>query len=374
MGVDLSNEQLLDLWQITRAKVPWKGQLIAFQAKHEYLVVNQWFAEDRVEYQSGTQIEVPVMITNTGTARMILPAEVRTYAVGNVMDKIVVPWKIANAYYNVDDEEVARNLDEGGEIQLVDLVKVRRADCGMNMGDLLDELCFKTPASSTDVYNPFGLPYWVTPLTPAQITAGTEDGFLGQNPVYQDGNAAADCGGIDASLAKNSRFRNYVGLWSNNTFTMTDTDVQIVSKMVYQLKFKSPMTAKDVESGGFDKFRYFTCLDVILAMDLKARMNNDSLGADLGKFAGSVVIRGNPVYRADELDETAPLPGGGTLPFFAINMAFWKPFVQKGRFFREIGPMNDRAQPTTFTTNVDLVFNTICTNRQRQGVIVYDTA
>ncbi len=369
-GIDFNTEDALDLWKVTRANYPWLNKFEVLQERHDYPVMNRWFQEEKTTFLGGTRIEYDLMIDDSGTARMILPNEVRTYGVDNVLAQMNVPWRQVNGYYVTNFQEMSRNRGSGQ--RLVNLLNVRRTDSAYSIANLLEDGAWNTPASSTDAKSAYGVPYWITPITTAQVSAGTS-GHIGANPFYLDGNSIADVAGIDASLALNALWRNYVDVWSNNTFEMTETDVEKIVKMMYEIHFKPPRNAKDVEMGATDRFRFYTSLDVVLAMEKKARLNNDSLGADLGRYAGSTVVRGIAVERIDALDVSGALPNGVTFPFFAVNHDAFMPFVMEGDFFRETGPMNDVAQPDTFITNVDMQFNYICKNRRRQGVIVYET-
>ena len=98
----------------------------------------------------------------------------------------------------------------------------------------------------------------------------------------------------------------------------------------------------------------------------RARKNNDSLGADVGMYAGRVIIKMLPVQAVEYLTTNAST----TYPFYAINWKYLFPFVMEGDNFRETGPLNDRTQHDVFTTFVDLQFNFCCTNRQRVGGII----
>jgi len=363
-GIDLSTEQALDLWKITESNYAWRGKFEVLQERHDYPIVNQLFQEGKVQFQGGTQIIYDVMIDDAGTAEMILPNADHEYAVGNVMAQIVIPWRIIRDYYLTNDQEVMRNA--GGR-KLVDLLKVRRTSSAYSTANKLEARAFLTPADSDDKVNPYGMPYWVVPITSAQVTAGTS-GHQGQNPLYGDGNDIGTCGGVDASDPKYALWRNYNDVWTNANGELTEDDVDKILGMTLDTKFKPPLNAKDVESGAFDNFRYYTNKVMTLAFWRKGRENNDNLGADIGTYAGNVVIRGNPIIRQDDLDSDT------SNPLYAINLSSFKPFILDGDFFRTVGPDKDLRHPRTFATNVYTTFNFMCINRRHQGMISYVAA
>jgi len=371
-AIDLSTETALDLWKISRDKHAWPhgNKLNILTTQHEFHVMNRWFGKDRAEFDGGPQIDFEIVLDNLGTARHIQPNEVRTYAVSNSVKKIQVPWRIANSYYVISDEEVMRNYKNGGFGQLFKLLDVRRATAGMDQARLFESRAWLTPGSSADVTNPYGVPYWVVKVTAAQVTAATNGTHVGQNPLYGDTSSMGSCGGIDSSLAANALWRNYCDTWDTSAATMTDTAVQRIIKMRYQTKFAGPMNVKEFFEGAYDDCQYYTGLEVLLNMEQKARDSNDSLGADLGKFSGQVVIRGNPVNRVDALDYA----NDSTYPLYQIDHSVFKPFCQSGEFMKEIGPGTDLAQPRTLVTNTDTTYNFLAYNRRRLGVMSYQAA
>jgi len=364
VAIDFNTQTALDLWKITTEEYPWKNRLEVLQERHGYPIVNNWFQERKISFQSGTQIIHDVMIDDAGTARMILPNEPRSYVVGNVMARITIPWRQINDYYLTNRQEVMRNRAEN---KLIDLLKMRRTSTAYSMANLLEDRAFKAPADSSDVLNAYGVRYWVTPITAAQVSAG-QKGHIGANPVYEDGNTiSGGAGGIDASVPKYKLWKNYAAQWTNGSSDITDDDLDLIMEMLLDIHFESPVTATEVYEGTYDNFRFYTGKENLLAFERKARSNNDNLGADLGTFAARTRIKGNPIMRLDDLDAA----NDDTRPLFAVNHDCFMPFIQEGDFYRETGPMNDVAQPDTFVTNVDMSFNFLCTNRRKQGVISY---
>lgn len=367
--IDLNSEQTMDLWDITRSNVPYQGRIEFLGARHGYYVTDQLFKRDSVKLDGGTIIEHPVMLTTSGSAKMILPNENRTYSAKDVMAMLQMPWRQANAHYMVTEQEVFRNYsgldgdrEDTGAGRLVSLLAIRRNDAELDLSGMLEELFPLCPTSASDVRNPHGMRYYITPRTSAQVSAGLT-GHIGANPVYGDGNTAASCAGIDTSTAKYANYRNAAYGWSATGVELTEDDIDIIIGAMLDTKFKSPMIASDVHENRYDNFVNFTNRAMYLAFSRKARMNNDDLGADVGKFAGIVRIKGNPIIHMEDLDSDT------TNPLFGVNLDTFKPFIQKGNNFREGRRVSDWTQPDTWAHNIDLGFNFMCTNRKLNYIV-----
>jgi hypothetical protein len=261
----------------------------------------------------------------------------------------------ATADYSISRQEIMRNRSKS---RLISLVESRRTAALEDLANLLEEYAWQAPASPADDLHPMGIPYWLAPITAAQQAAGAF-GHQGGNPT-----GFADCGGIDASGDANARWRNYNDAWTNGDGDIADEDITKITRMLRRLHFRSPVFIQDADSGSYQNLRLYASEKVLEALEDRARKNNDELGADVGRFAGATVIKNIPVIWVEQLDADT------TNPLYAINHAYFHPFVMDGDFFRETGPMNSRDQHDVFTTFVDLQFNFICTNRQRAGGVI----
>lgn len=351
-------QTLLDLLKISRKAYPWKGQLDVLQDLHEYPVMNQWFAKNKVQFQAGTAITHNVMIDDNGTFTMTQPYKKDTTSVKDVMAKMEIPWRLSNAYYIIEYTEINRNRKPE---QLVSILKERRAACELSIADGLESKAWLAPATTTDAEEPYGIPYHFPPITSAQVAASSGGDHIGQNPLAEDGNAFDDWCGIDTSTSEYARVRSYCDVWTNSSGQITEQDVQRIVKMHRHLRFRVPIIATQWQAEAFTNFQGYCGEDLLDAMDIKARANNDSLGADLGRYAGSVVVKGTPVSWVEKLDAET------TYPFFFINHKHFFPFVMKGDYFREFGPYQHPDYHRVTRTDVDLQFNFGVRNRRLAG-------
>ena len=352
------SQDMLDLLKIATKAYPWRGQLDVMQDLHRYPVMNLWFAKHKVQFQSGTSITHDVMIDDNGTFRMVEPYEKDTTSVKDVMAKLEIPWRLSNAYYVVEFTELSRNRKPE---QLVSLLKIRRAAMELSIADGLESKAWLAPATTSDVKEPYGIPYHFPPITSAQVSASSGGAHIGSLPLAEDGNSFSTWCGIDTSDTKYARVRSYCDVWTNDSGQITENDVQKIIKMHRHLHFVVPLNQNDWQSPEFRNYQGYCGEDLLDAMDIKARANNESLGSDLAKFAGAVVVKGTPVSWVEKLDDET------TYPFFLINHNHFFPFVMSGDYFRETGPRIHPDYHRVTRTDVDLQFNFGVRNRRLAG-------
>ena len=368
-GVDLhdprslSNDILKDLLKVTLEQHPWDGKFETLQKYHDYPICNIWFATDKIIFDGGTSIVRNVQITESGAAKFTRPYTPEEPSVADVQARLRAEWTQITVNYSISRQEMMRNRSKP---KLIALTESRRIDAMMDTANLLEAAAWVSPTSVTDDLNPNGIPMWITP-----IKTGQTYGHVGENPYYSGGVQAATCGGIDASSSDYSRWRNYADRWDAadaHDGTIGAEDVTKITRMLRRLHFSSPTFVKDVDDGPYKDLRLYTGEKHIESLEERARKQNDQLGPDVGRYAGGTVIKNLPVKWIEVLDYSADIDT--TYPLYAINHAYWKPFVMEGDYLRETGPMNSVGQHDVFTTFVDMQFNFICTNRQKAGGII----
>lgn len=359
----LANTALLDLLKTTTEQHPWDGKFETLQKWNLYEICNRWFAKDRITFDGGTSIIRNVQLAENGSAKFTQPYTKAEVGVVDVQARIRAEWTQATADWSISRQEMMRNRSKP---KLISLVKTRRIAAMADLANLLEEKSWVSPEDSSDVLNPLGIPMWITPI----VTGETAD-HNGENPLYSGGTTAADCGGIDSSLAANARWRNYNDRWSaaaDHAGSLNAADIIKITRMLRRLKFQSPTFVKDMENGAYRDMRLYTGEENLESLEERAREQNDQLGADVGRYAGATLIKNLPVVWIQQLDKSEGVDT--TYPLYALNHAYFTPFIMEGDYMRETGPMNSRDYHDVFTTFVDMQFNFICTNRQRAGGMI----
>ena len=360
-----SSSDTLDLWKATQRVYPWQGQPTVLLGRHGYPFVSQVLRKDKYETKDGTEIMDQMVLTESGNAGYAEADEDWKYNVKNVLGELHVPWRLARAYYVTTHDAIEANKEPN---KLVDLLKLRRADGFASLAEAIEHRAPMSPDSATDKKNPHGLRAWITPITGAQVTAKSF-GRIGANPFYSDGTTTmGGCGGNDTSTDKFSRYRNYVDGWTNGDsdgIKITQDDIDKIRMMLMETHWEGPMTADQFNTGIFEDQRYYTGREVVIAMERALRGQNENLGADLGMYRGSAVIKGNPIIRVDDLDYA----NDPTYPLFQVDHAVWKLVVPPTGGIFETPPDHTDGNPLVYVTNIFLKHNYICRDRGRCACI-----
>ena len=370
----LTNQEIVLLLQITNEANPHKNELDFSTVRHRFPVTNEWMQTDKVMTQGGTHVEHRVVLGENGNARFTKPyARAARSSTSNV--KVTrMTLCLAEGWYDYERTEVQRN--SGDAHKLLDLQAVRRSEGDVSLAEIIEDRAFKSPDDANDDINPWGVPYYFVPITAAQAAAGTS-GHQGENPVYgiyhpdhgSTGASVGHCAGIDASLDDNLLWRCYNDRWAHDdpSADFDDDDVERIVEAFVKLRFEAPMNARDFSAPEFQRFRMYAGYPLIKVFNKAARANNDSLGADLGRYSGEVVVRGTPVKWNEEVENWTNSDGDNAWTLIGINHNYWHPVVMEGDFFEEMGPYNEREQPRVFSMVTYLQFNFFCRNRRWAG-------
>jgi len=364
---NLFNNEALDVWAITDHARPFKeaDAVKVLQTRRDYAITNRLFAGKRPETAVGTDLEFDVLLEDSSLAEWTQPDAEATLKIPNLVLKGRVPWRYLETKYAVLQQEVLMNRDAAKQY---DLLIRRRTPALFAMATKIEVGAAQTPANANDLVSCYGFPYYNVPITSAQVSAGTS-GHQGRNPLYQDGNSIGNCAGIDSSEgARGEHYVNYNDVWTNASGDITEADVDKLLMMNACTHFNGPLTAKDVEDGVYDKMMFLSNLLIWTAVNRKARANNDSLGADIGRYAGQTRIQGNAIIPWDSL-ETSHGYTATTNPLLAINAYELRPIVLKGDFFRFDGPRSPTKQHNMLATFINLTCNFACRGRREQGRI-----
>ena len=356
----LDRQTDIDLLKVTLKAYPRKGMFTVVQERHVFPIMNRIFARDRMIIRAGKSISERIMIDENGSAKMVQPYEIHEGSVVDVMAVMEMQWRQAQADWTLEKGEVLRNQDgsmsRGQIAQLVDLMKPRRASADLSLANKMEKLGWKAPTSATDVLNPNGIFYYLVPITAAQVAAGSGGDHIGRNsPDFMT------TAGIDAREEAYRLWRSYVDVWDNDTPTVTDDDIRKMVRMHRRLVFQVPMNARDWSSDAFADFQGYCSEARLEAFEERARANNESLGADLGKFSGKVVIKGTPLNWVQELDDIA------SDPFVLLNHNHLHAFILEGDNFTESVEGGGIAQHRVTVTFTDVSFNFGTFNRRLMG-------
>jgi hypothetical protein len=353
----VTDSQLKDLIISTLAKqLPLSdiGFDVAFE-NNQYEVVNRWLQSDKIQIDSGTQIERRVMLDKSGTAQWVHLYERTDPNKVDLMSKLVAPWRQMQTYWMVERRELLRNRKPE---KLVDLLTEQRVGAMVSMADKLEADCVTGPATLSDDRTAWGLQYAI-----GKAEDSTGEGYYGG--IHSD---FADIYGIvpATSGSGTSSIAGGKSLWRNWCAPYTAVDASLLKKIrtaYYKIHFKSPVIARDLVQGPASNYRLYANVETLVQLEELAEQRNQNLGRDLGQFQNATTFRGVPFVALDALDDDADDP------IYMVNHSHFVPFVMESDYMRESEPMNTVFNHNVFVTFVDLSVNFLLRNRRQQACV-----
>jgi hypothetical protein len=347
-------DEVLDVLNAAREFVPLNAYE-ALQKYHSYVAVSSLWQESKRKIDGGTGISDRVAVDNNGAAKHVHPGEPTNPTIVNNLRSIFIPWKSGQTDWSVLDAEYHEN--KGQSTKLIDLVKERRARAMESMVETLEDAFWADPDASNDRI-PYGIQYYLPPITGAQVTAGTGQG------AHQGEHASgfSDCMGLDASTY--TRWQSYNATWDTSDGSITEEGVRRIARMLRRLKWKAPRLVGDMSDTQMD-MKLVAEETIYENICSRARQQNDDLGPDVTMYYNQPLVSGTPVEWVEQLDDTSL-----SYPMYAVNMNYLITTVLSGIDFKESAPLRDTTQHDVATSYVDVRYNYRTTNRQRLGGLI----
>lgn len=362
MGV--KNTDLVDLIALTLNDLPEQEFEVAWDNEdYEFCRIYQ---QERMEIDGGPNIERKVMLDPTGNARYRRLYDTDTPAVGDTMHTITVPWTQIGTNYSWDKVEIMRNKNSAKGF--VNLLETRRVDGLWDLANLIEERAWKTPDSSTDDKNPFGVPYYLNWFTDTSGTVNSSAGFNGVAAKYQDGNFTGTIAGISA--VNEPKWRSYCA-----PYTAVDNAMLKTLRIAFmKTRFKVPLFINDPASKSSAAKRMYTSSDTVASLMELADLKDDRhTGKDVLSMlkvddGGLCYINRLPVIYIPQLE------GADYDPLYCVDFRKFIPYVQEGYWMDEGEPISDRNQHTVFTVFLDGAHNNLCINRRTAGFALHKSS
>jgi len=330
---------------------------------HEY-EFNRIFAEDNLSIDGGTSIKRNVVLNHSGQAQFRRMFDQDQANLDFKHQQIDVPWTQLSTKYVWDIAEILtqQNSTKG----YINLLKERMQDALWSWADLIEERGWSTPTDSSDDLFPYGIPYYLNKLDAGSTTGG----FNGKTIRYGDTSTGTVCAGLDASLAKFARWRNYA-----DVYTAVDNSLLLKMRKAFRLtKFKAPRIVSGYGQDNSSKRMVYmpgTAFDKMC--DMAAKNDDSSTPADLmggvrvrTDMNGNPYINGHPMMYIDNLDTDIDNA------IYAVDWAKLKVVTQDGYWLEEGKPKNPSNAHTTFVVNVDGRCCILCTNRREAGFVMHN--
>jgi hypothetical protein len=303
----------------------------------------------RTPYQGGAHLNWKVQTTNTGTAKFSELYSVDATAVKDLMTTAKVPFTKATVNFSYDVDEQSFQSDRETIIREID---IRRHSAFNDYFELMEAALWSSPASdSQSPRNPLGIPFWIQKST---TTPG--GGFTGGDPSGHSSGAA------NINVADVPNWKNWSG---NYTSVSRDDLIAKMRKAIAHTYFQAPKQFAELGNGkGDSDWAFYTTYSVVEDMEKLLESRNDNLGVDLAKYAGSVVVKGNPVVWVPYLDSN-----DSSNPIYGVNHKVLQYHYKTGKDMVWHPPQKAARQHTTREVHMDSWGQFICLNRRRLFVL-----
>jgi hypothetical protein len=318
--------------------------------EHPEYISSEILRKEYVTERGGVDLRFKVKTRNTGLAvnTGILAEDVT--GIEDVTTGGTVPWtkQSVNWSYSVDEEDFQSDRET-----IIELLKLRDHDAMSDMAELNEENMWSAPTSTSDK-RPMGIPFWLQKDTNTAANDGT---LNGRDPSGFTGGAA----GI--SSVTYARWRN----WTFRYAAVSSDDlVRKVKLAMFFTKFKAPVKYPELKYGAGPQRRIYTTFRVSEPLERLAETRNENHGSDLARFMyqggeqAGVTIGGVPLIPVHHLQANDTND-----PLYGVDWSVMRPFVQKGKNMRRMGPMQTPRQHDGRTIFYDTFMNYCCYDRRR---------
>lgn len=321
-------------------------------SEESHLILPRLLQKESVKYDGGETIKFDAIYRDGGGVRNIGLYDKDQVVVRDVTVKGQMPWRRTKTTYAWDVLEFAMNRHDPVRIQ--NLVGTRRAAKWLALSNHMEDHGSAKPASD-DGITPMGLRYWIVKSITGTSAATGAGGFNGTNP------SGFSSGAGNISSTTYPAWAN----WAQAYVNVTDDDlVDKMRVMAHRTKFKSPIAKymkEDVRKGGrraiylpFDEERQLVKI---------AEGKNENLGRDLAPYDGGVVFHGIPLEVWPYLDDDSDNP------IYYVDWAILYFVLMSGMGLKEGKAHPIAGMSETVGVDIKIVWNTICTNRRKLGVL-----
>lgn len=260
--------------------------------------------------------------------------------------------RYAHDSWSITDQEMEMNGQGDQYEQKKDLIFSKRQATRIRTFENMESALWASASEATmegdsGATNPYSIPAWIT-----------ESGAT----------AFSSRANIPSSQTLS---RNQVSTYSAATI---DTTLKpALREITRKVNFKTPRTMEQyISETKWQKFIIVTNGDGHDIYAKQTEQSNAQLvggGKDMGVYsAGDLPWAGIPVRYIAGMDNIGYTTGEPRFMF--INSDYLYPVFHSGAYFRELKPMNSKAQPYTWTTHTDVWYQLLCLSPMRQGIVV----
>lgn len=310
-----------------------------------HIAMSRLMKKNKVIFDAGPQIQWDLMTDNNNSARWVgLYAEDQVN-VPNVMIQGKIDWRHITWNWAIDRREIAMNARPA---KIVDLALTRRIASFISAVESFENRFWRVPASS-DITNPYGVPYY--------IVKNNTEGFNGTTPSGYT---------VVANINPTTYPR-----WANwtNQYTVVSKDdlIRKMRKAAEFTYFEPPVEMPTFDTG--EDLGLYTNYAVWGATQEILESQNNDLGDDLAPMDGDGKVK----FRRSPLVWVPALEVDTTNPVYGIQWGEFKTAGLKGEWLRETRIPIHPGQHTVSESHTDCTLNWMVRNRRRHFVIATNT-
>ena len=302
-------------------KVDWKDVSLPLQ---KFWFAERLFSKAQADEMEGDLVTWKLQVTNPGNFQVI-----GLYAddVNNRTDLLThgsMFWSMNTTNYTYD---ISEPIFRSSKVQILNYINVQEHAMFNDYFMGMEKLMFGSgPTSPTQSPRPpSGLLWWLQPYTATAgytLPTGTTSGFLGLDP---SGFSSVGTGGI--SSTQYPGWRNRCGCYQN--FTQDDAVDTIIESMD-KCMFTPAHSYTELMPGQKPQWELLTTYSRVKLARKIAQTSNDDLGSDIGKYKGSVMIRGVPMVWVPAWSNQEFGLAQTNGPIVGVNWATWKYYFASG--------------------------------------------
>lgn len=342
----LMQTSLGDLGQTTLPQLN-RGRIVEITSDiQEYTVSKFLNKQGVVTVDGGKSFQWDVMVADSGSAANVGLGYIDQPNIVDTVVQATADWR----HLKVDWANIAQELQMNkGASQIVDLEMLREKAAMIAQVKLMENNLWGPPVTSSDTITPWGIKTWVVKNATQGFNGSTQSGgnsVLGLNPSTW------------------TRWKNYTDQYTD----VTDTDfVRRMLRAIRFTNFRPPVDGLPLLNGGNYKYGLYTNNGLLAPAEEYLKASNDSLGNDMAKYQGKLVIAGIPVQWVPLLESDT------TNPIYLLNHNDVKIYRLKNWWMRRSAVPMMPGQHTVsgyfYDTTMQLVFVT----RRGSGVLATGT-
>jgi hypothetical protein len=339
----LQAEQIADIVTAVKDNEVRGSYELLVTTLQDYPAMRKMFKDKAKQERGGEQCSFNVQVASNESAQTTaLFAEI-DLSQADMLKTGRIPWRHVTNYYLFDEREPI--LNSGAE-DLVDIVKMRRTDCLLDLAVKFEPWFWGTPtgSESADDAPIYGVKYWIP-----RVNTDTAGAFQGGDPSGFSGG----CAGLPA--ATYPTYQN----WSVGYAAITEDDfLTRLNLAAYKTGFKNPVAIPGQEQS---QYGYYSNYDMQTGLGEIGRSRNDNLGWDVALKV--------PVFKGVGIEAVPYLDADTADPFYGIDWSVFQPLFLRGEWLKETTIIHPGKQHRVVATFMDSTLNITCRNRRKTFVI-----